>query len=195
MNPQLQSPLFQIPAELTLTILEYAVLEPEPVLINLRCESSYGDDESLYISDMEAWAEGYDRHPPGQPLMTSTCSRIRDIALPIFYKVNSFQAYYCDHTTRLFPCTPEEWLRRISEANRRMIRDLCFIKCDLDLREDFLRFRRSGIFKDMGGVMETMSGSGHCCYRGHLSAAGGRRACWAGGVVCVVGSRCALARC
>ena len=165
MNSQLQSPLFQIPAELTLTIIEYAVQEPEPLLLNCGCDSSYEDDYAQYTKDIEAWEEGR-LHPPEQPALTKTCSIIRDIALPAFYKMNSFQAHYCDHTDREMPSV---WLGRIGPVNRGMIRDLCFVdfnpSCDIEFPDDFIHFQRRKIFKKMGGVMETLDVPGRCCHK------------------------------
>ena len=128
MAAQEQSPLMQLPVELQLAIFEYAVVEPEPLLLNCGCDSSYSrlrgrrDQWEQWGEDKDAWEKG-EKHAPLQPGLTRTCKAIRAIALPMFYEQNSFRGHYCQNADLDVAI---RWLDRIGRDNRRSLRDCCF---------------------------------------------------------------------
>lgn len=164
MHSQHQSPLLQLPAELQLTIFEYAVQEPEPLLINCACDSSYHGDYDQWQEDSNAWKAGILR-PPHQPALTRTCSLIRHIALPMFYKQNTFRAHYCYQADQDGAI---EWLDRIGSKNRSLIRDLAFWDLnpgfDMSVPGDVLQLKRSKLCKELNGRVDTDENVRNCCF-------------------------------
>lgn len=165
MHHQQQSPLLQLPAELQLTIFEYAVLEPEPLLLNCGCDSSYSGDHDQWREDRQLWETG-ERLPPLQPGLTKTCSLIRSLTIPIFYQQNVFRAHYCHRSD--FE-TAVKWLNLIGKDNRLLLRDLCLwdwnTSFDWQMPSSLRLVNRSEIFRGMGGSMESLGRETHCCHR------------------------------
>lgn len=177
LHDQRQSPLMRLPYELILLIFEYVVVEDDPLLLNCGCDSSYtrtgGRGLEAYKQDRELWHKG-ELHPPIQPMITRTCSLIRAITIKIFYQRNAFRACYCYGCQRQ---VPYKWLAMIGSRNRRMIRDLCFWDWNAfydKLRpDDLVAVRRSKIFREWGGSMETVSTDLVCCHRITFGGEGG----------------------
>ena len=165
MHLQQQSRLLQLPTELQLVIFEYAVVETAPLLINCGCDSSYFGDDERWQQDLELWESG-EKHPPTQPALTRTCRLIRNIALPMYYQQNSFRAHYC------FPSDFDgciKWVEQIGSANRRLLRYFCLwdknSSYDQWTPEALAKVKRSAMFQDLGGSMETLEVIGCCCHR------------------------------
>ena len=165
MHPQQQSPLLQLPTELQLVIFEYAVQDPEPLLLNCACDSSYNRDYERWGEDQAAWNAG-ELRAPEQPSLTRTCVLIREIALPMFYKLNVFRAHYCYQADR---DGAVKWLEQIGAANRSMMRDICFIDMnesfDESVPRDLMQLKRSKLVKEMKGKIETIEAEDCCCHR------------------------------
>lgn len=163
MHSQAQSPLLQLPAELQLAIFEFAVREPEPLLLNCACDSSYYGDYERYEEDQDLWEEGK-LGPPKQPALTQTCKLIRDITLPMFYKLNIFRAHYCYAADQAGAI---EWLDCIGAKNRLVMRDICFIDMnphfDVSCPKDLKKLRRSKLVKELNGKLETLEDE-RCCF-------------------------------
>ena len=161
---QQQSRLLQLPTELQLTIFEYAVVEDHPLLLNCGCDSSYKGDEEAWCEAVELWKKG-EKLPPFQPGITSTCSIVRRMVLPIFYQRNVFRAHYCYRTD--FDMAVK-WLKMIGKENRLLLRDFCFwdLNPDYDwqVRRDLWEVKRSDVFRTLGGSMETLKVEGCCCH-------------------------------
>lgn len=164
MHAQLQSPLLQLPVEVQLVIFELAVQEPEPLLLNCGCDSSYHGDYDKWAEDSQAWQAGTLRAPQ-QPSLTKTCSLLRQITLPLFYKLNTFRGHYC---YRADPDAAIKWLADIGPENRRSIRDLAFWDFNQAFDEyepmHLLQLKRSKLCKEMEGVLETDPEVEDCCF-------------------------------
>lgn len=165
MNQQTQSPLLRLPAELQLTIFEYAVQEEEPLLLNCGCDSSYYGDRKQWEADKTAWAEGQLR-PPKEPALTRTCALIRDITLPMWYKMSVFRAHYCYAADKVSAIA---WLDRLGPAKRSMLRDVAFWDLnpgfDYSVPRDLMQLKRSKLCREMGGVVETEEMEDRCFHR------------------------------
>ena len=165
MHEQEQSRLLELPAELQLAIFEYVVQEPEPLLINCGCDSSYGGDYELLEKAEAAWEAGV-LHPPVQPTLTRTCRGIRETALPMFYQLNAFRAHYCSRPDMSLVM---RWLERMGAASRHTIRDFAFWDFNPDFDEEsphsLKKLRRTKLFREMGGVMQTMEREDCCFHR------------------------------
>jgi hypothetical protein len=155
--------LLRIATELQLAIYELVVIQDEPLLLNLPCNSSYRMRWQEMAVDEAAWERG-DKHPPLQPALSRTCRAIRHATLPIFYQHNVFRASYC-YQQKMLP-VPIKWLRIIGPANREMLRHLYFYDRNEDQDGnrcgDLEAVKACEIFGDMGGRMEMLSNA-HCC--------------------------------
>lgn len=162
MHLQQQSRLLQLPTELQLAIFEFAVIEDEPLLVNCGCDSSYSSIDD-WNEDQGRWDSG-EKHPPAQPGLTRTCRAVRVIALPMFYKQNSFRAHYCYEADFAMAVS---WLKDIGQANRELMADFAMLDMnwmfDLRVPSDIKKVRRSEIVREMGGRMETME-KRDCCF-------------------------------
>jgi hypothetical protein len=127
-----QSLLLNLPTELQLLIFEFTVIDDKPLLLNCACDSSYPGRHGEWELEMNAWKAG-DRTPPHQPAITQTCRHVRHIALPIFYKQNSFVARYCTATQRDLPFN---WLGAIGKHNRLLLREV-YLKDDNPTYDSF----------------------------------------------------------
>ena len=113
--------LLALPAELQLIIYEMAVVQEDPLPINCGCDSAYGGHCEEYYEARRQWEDGT-LHSPWQPSLTRTCRAIRADALPMFYQLNVFRAYYCQPSD--FDMVMD-WLKIIGRTNRRFLRDFC----------------------------------------------------------------------
>jgi hypothetical protein len=94
-SPQLldtqRCPLLELPLELQLSIYDLAVIETEPLLINVPCDSGRS---GLLREEEDAWKSGL-KKPPAQPALSRTCRDVRREVLPIFYGSSIFRGCYC----------------------------------------------------------------------------------------------------
>jgi hypothetical protein len=153
-KPQV-SRLLALPAELQLIIYKYAVASEEPLHVNCPCDSSYGGWSEEYYDDQQLWNNN-EKQPPWQPSLCRVQSSIRADALPMFYENNVFQAGYC-HECDLDKAVA--WLRVIGRENRRLLKNFRFLdengNHDRNCPDDLKALKRSAIFKDMGGRMDS----------------------------------------
>ena len=165
MHHQTQSRLLQLPAELQLTIFEFAIIENEQLLLNYGCDSSYGGSFELMEVDKELWDKG-EILPPLQPGLTRTCKAVRTITLPMFYEQNVFRSHYCHETDFNMAV---KWMDLIGPVNRHLIRDICLWdknpQYDWVNSVDIIRARRNVAFRAMGGTLETLKRDDCCCHR------------------------------
>lgn len=162
MDSQQKSQLLQLPVELQLAILEYAIIEHEPLLVNCPCDSSYESDTE-YLEDQGRWKIG-EKQPPQQPGIARTCGNLRSLALPIFYQHNAFRAHYCRETD---VDGAIGWLERIGSQNRCLLRDFCFWDMNWSYDEqapkDLWKLKRSEVVRRMCGRIETKTLHGYYC--------------------------------
>ncbi|KAK5115444.1 hypothetical protein LTR85_009904 [Meristemomyces frigidus] len=162
-QPEQQSRLLNLPAELQLAIYELAVIEDEPLLLNCGCDSSYSGRRDVWREDKQAWKSG-EKRPPCQPALTRTCRDIRADALPMFYKYNTFRAHYCYAATFR---TALRWLRMIGHSNRQMLRRVVLV--DANRRHDVYMPRDLATAKDLlgriGGEVHTDEVDDYCWHR------------------------------
>ncbi|KAK3113339.1 hypothetical protein LTR53_009461 [Teratosphaeriaceae sp. CCFEE 6253] len=112
--------LLGLPIELQLQIYELAVTEPDTLILNRACNSSYRGRSDQMKEDAKAWAAG-SLHGPRQPTLTKTSRLLRNLTLPMFYRENTFQAHYCHGAS--FD-TAVEWLTAIGPRNRGVVKKL-----------------------------------------------------------------------
>lgn len=154
--------LQDLPAEIQLIIFEYVVMTDETLLINHPCDSSYDGFTDAYHADKKLWETGV-RHPPKQPASTRTCRSIRYDTIPMFYKLNTFQAAYCFVVDLKIVC---RWLQAMGPENRVMLRSFRFFDSnpDNDSIDDYADTRRllhSAFGREMrGSIVSTYSDEG-----------------------------------
>jgi len=157
------SRLLSLPAELQLSIYELVVIEPEIVLLNCGCDSSYSNDRDKWREDQAAWEDGI-KHPPSEPGLTRTCKVLREITLPMFYKHNTFRIHYCYAATFQ---TAFDWLDRIGDSNRQQLRKVFLFdgnkKHDGNCRSDLTKAKRR-LNEAFAGHVKSIMCYDCCCH-------------------------------
>ncbi|KAK4962854.1 hypothetical protein LTR10_000481 [Elasticomyces elasticus] len=106
--------LLELPEELQLEIYKLVVIAKAPIRIVHQYCAGYQQDMDI------SWKQFLSERK--QPALSKTCRGIRNIALPIYYKCNSFRVCCCsdwderDNASR-------KWLLSLGESNRALLRD------------------------------------------------------------------------
>ncbi|KAK4890807.1 hypothetical protein LTR27_010508 [Elasticomyces elasticus] len=115
--------LLELPEELQLQIYELVVIAKAPIrIVHRHCDGyqlahSLGEDTKRFFSERK------------QPALSRTCRSIRNIALPVYYKRNSFRVccchrcwYHCGNLAWVYNVS-RNWLLSMGESNRALLRD------------------------------------------------------------------------